>query len=432
MRPFAQMAVDHIATHLDTGFPVSYTCLAGLPVTVSAPFRIANDRARPCVVSKSNPRELARQLAFTRREFLRSAGSVALGSALLPMGSRAFGATPLAKRKVIVVTFGGGARDQETFAPEGQENIPHLMRELIPQSAFFTNVSNRGILGHYVATASLATGVYETINNFASLPPESPTVFEYFRKELKRPASDAWVVAPSNGFNRIGESSHRSFGPGWGAQVILPKYLLSTATSGQGDYGHLLRDSYETPLYAPELSGNIFELEQLETILKLSVADFKAHARALSSPDELSVYIVRQLMRQFAPSLLWVTLHDIDIAHAGAYSLYIEGIRRTDRLSAELWKTIQSEPEYAGKTTLVILPDFGRDSDEDAGGNGFQHHRTGDAISRTTWMMALGPGIRQGVVYDRPVDSIDLVPTLSSMMGFTASLSMGKPIREIL
>ena len=65
---------------------------------------------------------------------------------------------PVKKRKVVVVTFGGGARDQETFAPEGQENIPRLIRELIPQSAFFTQVVNRGILGHYVATASLATG----------------------------------------------------------------------------------------------------------------------------------------------------------------------------------------------------------------------------------------------------------------------------------
>ncbi len=91
-----------------------------------------------------------------------------------------------------------------------------MMRELIPQATFFTQVVNRGILGHYVATASLATGVYETINNFASLPPQSPTVFEYFRKDLKRPSSDAWVVAPSNGFNRIGESSHRSYGPGLG------------------------------------------------------------------------------------------------------------------------------------------------------------------------------------------------------------------------
>jgi len=333
----------------------------------------------------------------------------------------------------VVVTFGGGARDQETFALEGQENIPHLMRELIPQATFFTQVVNRGILGHYVATASLATGVYETINNFASLPPQSPTVFEYFRKDLKRPASDAWVVAPSNGFNRIGESSHRSYGSGLGAQVILPKHLLTAATSGRSnDYQHLLRDNYETPFYAPELAGSEFQLQHLEMILKLSVDDFKDHAQTLSSPDELSVYIARQLMQQVAPSLLWITMHDIDIAHAGAYSLYIDGIRRTDRLCSDLWKTIQSEPEYAGKTTLFILPDFGRDSDDDAGGNGFQHHRTGDALSRTTWMLVAGPGIREGVVFDRAIDSTDLVPTLGSMLGFSASLAQGKPIGELL
>ena len=380
----------------------------------------------------STPAELARQLALTRRDFLRSAAGVALGSTLLH-SPIALAGTAVRKRKIVVITFGGGARDQETFAPEGQENIPHLMGELIPQSTFFTQVVNRGILGHYVATASLATGTYETFNNFAAVSPEHPTVFEYFRKDLHRPATDAWVIAPSNGFNRIGESSHRSYGPGLGARVILPKHLLTAATSGGGrDYEHLLRDNYETPFYTPELAGNEFELQQLAMMLKLSVDDFKAHALTLSSPDELSVYIARQLMRQVAPSLLWITMHDIDIAHAGAYSLYIDGIRRTDRLCAELWKTIQAEPEYAGDTTLFILPDFGRDSDEDAGGNGFQHHRTGDALSRTTWMMALGAGVREGIVYDRPTESTDLVPTLGSMLGFSAALAQGKPIPELL
>ena len=369
-------------------------------------------------------------VSVSRREFLRDAG-LALGSTMLP--PRLACATSSSKRKAIVVTFGGGARDQETFAPEGQENIPHLMRELIPQASFFTQVVNRGILGHYVATASLATGAYETFNNFAAVPPENPTVFEYFRKELRRPSSDAWVVAPSNGFNRIGESSNRSYGPGLGARVILPKHLLSAVLSGgKADYQHLLRDNYETPFYSPELAGNEFELEQLETILKLSTTDFKTHAQTLSSPDELSVYIVRQLMRQVAPSLLWITLHDIDVAHAGAYSLYVEGIRRTDRLCSELWQMIQNEPEYAGETTLFILPDFGRDSDEDAGGNGFQHHRTGDALSRTTWLMAIGPGIREGVVYDRAIESTDLVPTLGSVLGFSASLAQGRPIAELV
>jgi hypothetical protein len=378
-----------------------------------------------------SPLEIARQLAFTRREFLRSAAGVTLGSSLLGSGLLARSGVPQRRRKVVVITFGGGARDQETFAPDGQENIPHLMRELIPQSTFFTQVINRGILGHYVATASLATGVYETVNNFASLPPEHPTAFEYFRKDLKRPASDAWVVAPSNGFNRIGESNNHSYGPGFGARVILPKHLLTAATSGGADYEHLLRDNYETPFYTPELGGSEFELQQLQMLLKLSVDDFKKHARTLSSPDELSVYITRQLMQQLAPSLLWITLHDIDIAHAGAYSLYIEGIRRTDRLCAELWKTIQTESEYAGNTTLFILPDFGRDSDEDSGGNGFQHHRTGDALSRTTWMMAMGAGVREGVVIDRPLESTDLVPSIGSILGFDASLAQGKPIIEL-
>jgi hypothetical protein len=357
---------------------------------------------------------------------------MALGGAMAGAVPFALGSVSAKKRKVIVVTFGGGARDQETFAPDGQENIPHLLQELAPLSSFFTQVTNRGILGHYVATASLATGVYETLNNFAAVPPQHPTVFEYFRKDLNRPPSDAWVVAPSNGFNRIGESDYRSYGEGMGARVVLPKHLLAAAMSGNSaDYDHLLRDNYETPLYTPQLEGGEFELRQLEMILKLSVDDFKAHARTVSSPDELSVYIAQRLMREESPSLLWITMHDIDIAHAGAYSLYVDAIRRTDRLCAELWKAAQSMPEYAGNTTLFILPDFGRDADEDAGGNGFQHHRTGDAASRTTWMMALGAGVREGVVYDRPVQSIDLVPTLGALMGFSAALSQGRRIQDL-
>jgi len=378
--------------------------------------------------------QLAHTLGRSRRDFLRDAAGLAVGSALFSASPLVRGAVAQKKRKTIVITFGGGARDQETFSPEGQENVPNMLKQLIPRSSFFTQVENQGILGHYVATASLATGVYETLNNFSAVPPQHPTVFEYFRKDLRRPVSDAWVVAPSNGFNRIGASDHRGYGDGLGAGVILPKHLLRAAMpaiSGS-DATHLLRDNYEDPFYTPEMAGNEVQLKQLDEILRLSVGDFTHHALTLSSPDELSVYIARQLMRQLAPSLLWITLHDIDIAHSGAYSLYIDGIRRTDRLCVELWNAIQSEPEYKDCTTMFILPDFGRDSDADAGGNGFQHHRTGDALSRTTWLMALGPGVRQGVAVNRPVDSLDLVPTLGALFGFPTPLAQGKPITEVI
>jgi len=109
------------------------------------------------------------------REFLREAtGAVAAGTLLFRIRS-ALSQLPRA-RKAVVVTFGGGARDDETFAPMGRNNIPHMLTELAPRSTFFTQVINRGILGHYVATASLATGVYETFNISRSLAGSSDRI----------------------------------------------------------------------------------------------------------------------------------------------------------------------------------------------------------------------------------------------------------------
>ena len=378
---------------------------------------------------------IAHKRAITRRDFLRSAAVAGAGYKLLSFAPLRAASKPGGK-KVIVVTFGGGARDEETFAPEGQENIPKLMNELIPQATFCLQVVNHGILGHYVATASLATGVYETFNNFSKVAPKNPTVFEYYRKGLGRPADDAWVIAPSNGFNLIGQSSGTTFAPGFGAQVILPKHLLAAALgsngSGAGGMDFLLQDNYEDPLYVPPVANGDMQLARLADILHLSVDDFTQHAKTLSSADELSVFVLRHLMREVSPSLLWITLHDMDVAHSGAYSLYLEGIRRTDRLCGEIWDIIQAEPEYKDRTTMFILPDFGRDSDFDSSGNGFQHHRTGDPLSRTTWLMALGPNIRQNVTVERPLDSLDLVPTLGALMGFETGYARGTPITELI
>src|SRR5260370_42305900 len=85
----------------------------------------AKDRARLAAARSFAPQELARRLAWSRREFLRSAAGVALGSSLLPSSLIARTGISTNKRKVVVITFGGGARDHETFAPEGRENYPH-------------------------------------------------------------------------------------------------------------------------------------------------------------------------------------------------------------------------------------------------------------------------------------------------------------------
>ena len=377
------------------------------------------------------------QHSWTRRQFLsRSLGSAATAALLKPR--RLFAAAPSARRKLIVVTFGGGARDDETFSLAGQANIPHLVTTLAPQATFFPQVVNRGILGHYVATASIATGTYQSFDNFVSQHPAAPTLFEYHRKGLLRPASDAWVIAPSNGFDQLGASSHAAYGAAYGAEMVLPKRLLALAANAQHhtlrDYESLLHDNYETPVHAAGTAASNAqdeqELARMADLLRLSLADFTAHARTLASPDELSLFITRQVMRQVAPSVLFLTLHDMDVAHSGAFSLYIEAIQRADRLVAELWQEAETNPEYAGNTTLLVMPDFGRDADGEA--SGFQHHRTGSAMARTTWMLALGKGAPPGRIVSRPLESIDLVPTAGTLLGFATPYAQGRPIQELL
>jgi len=115
--------------------------------------------------------------------------------------------------------------------------------------------------------------------------------------------------------------------------------------------------------------------------------------------------------------------------HAGAYSLYMTAFRRTDRLSADIWKVIQSEPEYAGKTTLFILPDFAvtlttipaaTDSSIIARRCALPH----------TWMMALGAGVKRGGGFRPPHGVNGSRPNSGSMLGFSPSLAQGKRYRN--
>ena len=106
-------------------------------------------RGAPRLEVAGSLREVAERQARSRRKFLREVAGAAVGAQVFGVSSalRAQAVAAARAPKVVVVTFGGGARDAETFAPDGQENIPHMLRELIPRATFYTQVVNRGILG---------------------------------------------------------------------------------------------------------------------------------------------------------------------------------------------------------------------------------------------------------------------------------------------
>ena len=87
-----------------------------------------------------------------RRDVLRGAAAL-LADAVLPR--RTLASAEATETRAIVVTFGGGVRWEDTFAPEGWPNIPHLVNDLVPQGLFFPEARYDGLTGHFNATGAL-------------------------------------------------------------------------------------------------------------------------------------------------------------------------------------------------------------------------------------------------------------------------------------
>jgi hypothetical protein len=135
-------------------------------------------------------------------------------------------------------------------------------------------------------------------------------------------------------------------------------------------------------------------------------------------------------MREFAPRLLLVNFWDMDVAHWGSYSLYLNAITRTDRLTGMLWDEVQSNPKYKDRTTMLVLPELGRDGDQNTA-NGFLNHRSGDPSCRNMWLLAMGAGVPRGET-ERPVHHVDVAATAADLLGVKAGGLAGSPMRELL
>jgi hypothetical protein len=348
------------------------------------------------------------------------------------------------ERRVIVVTFGGGVRYEDTLAPEGWVNIPHLSSELVPQGLVYPVARHEGLTGHFNSTAALVTGSRQNVDAYGSEAPVTATIFEQFRKEHALPPEEAWVIATNKSFGLMGGSKLRAFGDPYSANVVLPKQLLiktikSAVSTNSGPGVEDRRALAERMMLALDegyegFGWRVFESErtlgpELKASLAKSLLDYFNDPAMPTSGDELTFFMTKEIMNRFAPSLLVVNFWDIDIAHYGAYSLYLDAIRRTDRLVHELWQHVQSLPAYRDRTTLMVVPELGRDSD--VAGNGFANHRSGDESCRRVWLVALGAGVPKGVGTQRPIRTMDVAPTVAQILGFKMVECEGKPLAEL-
>jgi len=382
----------------------------------------------------------------SKRTFLRAAGLLVAG---LVVPQARGGKSPQAMggsgQKVVVVIF-GGVRRAETFSSEGLVNIPHLSTDLLPKALFYDSIRNEGVTAHFNAISSILTGNWQRVDDWGKLAPTTPTVFEQFRKRLGVSRSETWVVASNKALtSMIGASSASEYGPEYGANVVFPKQLMIAAVADalrQGRTRNMAdRAKVEAELEST-LEGSNYEglgwtvfdaAERLDPrvlgTIKTAIATF-VESGGPTSGDELTYLVSREVMRKFAPRLLVVIFSDVEVAHFGSYAMHLAGIRTADRLAYQMWQEVEANPEYRGKTTLLVLPEFGRDPDGSTT-NGFFNHRANEESTRNSWMMALGTGVGKPQIIERPVRHVDLGPTLASLLGCPPVGSQGAPLAEL-
>ncbi|MGA2888813.1 MAG: hypothetical protein ABSE51_12240 [Terracidiphilus sp.] len=385
----------------------------------------------------------------SRRDLMKAAAVLLVdgwaGSHLRALGVDHGLNAPKDSPKVIVVTC-GGIRRAETFHESGFQNIPHLYSDLLPQSIFYTYVRNDGVTSHFNTISSILTGSWQRVDDWGKTPPTGPTVFEAVRKRAHMPSDDAWLISSNKALtSQIGASSLREYGPRYGANVIFPKQLLISAVvnaASEGRVAHTADRAAMQQEIAAMLEANNYEGLGWSSSGENSTLDASTHASVLRAIDDLvrtnapvtgdefTLLVSMEVMRRFAPSLLAITFSDMEVAHFGSYSLHLSGIRTVDRLVYELWNEVQTNSAYRGRTTLFVLPEFGRDLDG-SNTNGFFNHRQNNDSTRLAWMMCLGEAVKRPTVIERPAQHIDLCPTIASLFGVMTPDVLGQALPEI-
>lgn len=376
----------------------------------------------------------------SRRNFLKASAIAAAGS-LIAQRNWAFSQqlTPNASHKVVVL-ISGGVRRQETFSPQGIVNIPTLSGKLLPQSIFYPNFRNEGVTSHFNTTSSILTGQWQRVDAWGNLRPTSPTIFEFLRKDAGLGATDTWLVSSNKALSQlIGASSAREYGSRFGANVIFPKQLLINAVEAAIQQGRKYslsdkakaQDEIDNILQGSNYEGlgwNVFDgTSELNPRARSTIqraVSALIHDNGPITGDEFTYWMSVEIMRKFAPTLLVVSFSDVEAAHFGSYSLHLGGIRNFDRLAGQLWEEIQTNEAYRGRTTLLIVPEFGRDFDGSST-NGFFNHRSDSESCRNTWMMCLGKAVKNLGVHEGIVRHIDVCPTIAALLGSPSQNVMG-------
>ena len=133
-------------------------------------------------------------------------------------------------------------------------------------------------------------------------------------------------------------------------------------------------------------------------------------------PNSLLQPALLDYVKSKRPKVLFVGYGETDNwAHQGRYDLVLDSAHRVDRFVQELWETLQSMPQYRGKTTFIFTCDHGRGS----GPVQWKEHGVDEKGSENIWIAVMGPDTKAlGERHDTAtVVQAQIAATVASLLG---------------
>ncbi len=431
---------------------------------------------------------------MNRRKFIRNSGLLAGGVIgapyILPSG-RLFAATGnRIADHVVFVLFAGGIRNQESvkqqyLATQGLGPSGNVMNNMLsgaapsstlgiydPWDPVLTNpLSDQGTLfpemrytegptGHYNGHTVAMTGNYTQTGLNLNINPESPTVFEYYRKHSNpaQSALNAWWISEGLGpYPSLNYSRDPNYGPMYGANYLRPatiinslgnKYFQDSSYFQPDDVSKLdkvktfLDHSFDKTV--EDIPGIVNSREDKESIKKF-IIDLLNGVEPVEFPlpsgvpvselsgDLINLTMAWKVMEKFKPELTVVNTFNLDICHDN-FSGYLQFLHKADYGVGWLWNKIQSDPDLANNTVMICMPEHGRNLEPNSlyDGNGLRaYDHTNDDNSREIFSLIVGPSgvVKQnssvGTAASPVGEAVDIVPTIAHILGFESDIPGG-------
>lgn len=423
-----------------------------------------------------------------RREFIKKSALTTAGALVAPYilpSGRLFASTgSRSAEHVVLVMFAGGVRHQESvgmrYLDDSQVGDPYagnIMYNMltgdaptmkiaygtgegganpIPRLNYFNtngSLQSQGTLfsevnaltqGHYGGLNSIIQGANISSQGLKQRP-YNPTIFEYLRRHGGYSATDVWFVG--NGIDAsiplLNYSANPDYGQKYGANFFAP---LVTFFEGFDSLGHgkIYHPENElAPMYRLKafldnsflqygngldaLGNTAEEKQQIKQFMNLmyeKVANWTLNLPPVSDTvDCYTVGFAAEVMTHFKPAFMCVNLSDVDVCHSN-FTGYVSALHRADHAVGHLWNVIQSDPELAGNTSIICIPEHGRNDNPnsiiDTNNWSAYDHSDGTNALRI-WSLMAGPSFPQNLTIGSQGNQIgqvtDAMLTVADILG---------------